>query len=248
MTFLYDNEWDDTDYTLTESSENASYPVENTRDFQLTKKFWTTGDTAEWAKVDGGSSEAITANAAYIAGHNLTNGGTYAIEGNDTDAWGTPTVDTSITWRAGVMIASFGSDDLRYWRFNLADASNPDGVLKIGKFGIGTAFTLTQWAKNSFVRRTVDTSDVRRSPTGQLFGDEKITYLEYDFEFSMLTDADRTNLEAMWDHCKKVKSLLFVPNASDLTLLPMYCNITNFELTHIIAYQWAARLTLTEQK
>ena len=114
MRFLYANEFLTDGYTITENSEDASYPVENAQDPQLSRKYWTTGDSAEWVKVDGGASEAITANCAFIAGHNLTSGGTYAIEGNDTDVWTSPTVDEAFSHDSGVMFKAFTSDDLRY--------------------------------------------------------------------------------------------------------------------------------------
>jgi len=246
MRFLYTNEFDDTDYTITENSENASYPVENARDPQLTRKYWTTGDSAEWVKLDGGASEAITANCAFIAGHNLTNGGTYAIEGNNTDSWGTPTVDEAITHAAGVMWKAFTSDDLRYWRFNLVDAANPDGVLKVGRLGLGTYFDLSVYAQSFFSRNYVDTSKMKRGLTGQVFANEGITYLEYDFTFDFLTNADRLNLEAMWTANKKAKPIVFIPNPSDSTLLPFYGYISKFSLTHKVAWTWQARITLTE--
>ena len=247
MRFLYANEFLTDGYTITENSEDASYPVENAQDPQLSRKYWTTGDSAEWVKVDGGASEAITANCAFIAGHNLTSGGTYAIEGNDTDVWTSPTVDEAFSHDSGVMFKAFTSDDLRYWRWNLADGSNPDTVLKVGALGLGTYFDLSVYAQTAFSRDIIDTSRVKRSPTGQVFGLEGVTYLEYTFQFSDLSDADRQNLEAMWKANKKVKPIVFIPNPSDSTLAPFYGHITAYKMTHVIGLAvWGANLTLTE--
>jgi len=247
MRFLYNNLFDTAGYTLTENSEEATYPVENARDYQLTKHYRTTGDASEWVKIDGLAPAAITANIAFIAGHNITSGATtIKIQGDDGNAWTPPTVDESFTHSAGVMWKAFTSDDLRYWRWLIEDAANPDTYIKIGRLGLGTYFDLTNWAQARFTRRTVDTSTIRRSPTGQLYGDEGITYLEYEFDLPILTDAERVNLETMWETNKKVKPILFIPNPSDTTLPSLYCNITKFELNHIIAWQWRASLTLTE--
>ena len=247
MRFLYSNLFDTAGYTLTENSEESTYPVENAQDYQLSKHYRTTGDTSEWVKVDGLASEAITANIAFIAGHNITSGATtIKIQGHNTDVWTSPTVDETITHSTGVMWDAFTSDDLRYWRWLVADAANPDTYLKIGRLGLGTYFDLANWPLPSWTRKTIDTSTVRRSPTGQLYGDEGITYLEYTFDLNILTNAERVNLETMWETNKKVKPILFIPHPTDTTLAPLYCNISSFDLTHIIGFQWRASLTLTE--
>jgi len=247
MRFLYSNLFDTAGYTLTENSEESTYPVENAQDYQLTKHYRTTGDTSEWVQIDGLASEEITANCAFIAGHNITSGATtIKIQGKNTLPWTSPTVDESFTHSAGVMWKAFTSDDLRYWRWLIEDAANPDTYLKIGRLGLGTYFDISVWMEASFARRTIDTSTIRRSPTGQLYGDEKVTYLEYDFRIRNMSNADRVNLETMWETNKKVRPVLFVPHPTDTTLAPLYCNISRFELTHNVAWKWHASLTLTE--
>jgi hypothetical protein len=247
MRFFYSNEIDDESYTLTTYSENASYPVENVRDYQLTKQYWTTGDTAEWVRIDAGVGLTITATIAYIAGHNISSGAGYIkIQANATDVWTAPTLDQSFTYSAGLMWVAFGTQSLRYWRFAIGDASNPDTVIKIGRLGLGTYFDLTNWAQSEFTRRIVDTSTVEKSVTGQDYGDERITYLEYDFTFPYLADTERVLLETMYRLVKRVKPVLFIANPSDTTLGPSYCTISRFELTHKIAWTWTGSMTLTE--
>ena len=247
MRFMYANEVDISSYTLTANSENANYPVENVQEQQLSKKYWATGDTSEWVKLDGGSSEAITANMAAIIGHNISSGATtIKIQGHDTDVWTDPTVDQSFTYSAGLMWKVFTSDDLRYWRWLIEDASNPDTVIKIGRLFLGTYFDLSNWAQASFTRRTVDTSVLERSATGQGYGDERITYKEYEFEFPIITNTERVNLETMWETNKKVKPIVLIPNPDDTTLGPLYAYITDWDLSHIIAWQWRLRLVLSE--
>jgi hypothetical protein len=248
MRFFYSNEIDNESYTLTANTENASYPVENVQTYQLSKKYWSTGDSDEWVKVDAGAANTITATMAYIAGHNLSSGATVIkIQGNATDAWGAPTVDQSFTYAAGAMWKTFSTQSLRYWRYQFADAANPDTVLKLGRLGLGTYIDLTNWADTGFTRRIVDTSTVEKSVTGQDYGDERITFLEYDFTFPYLSNAERLLLEAMYQSVKRVKPVLFIANPSDTTLLPLYCTISKFEMhTHKIAWTWTGSMTLTE--
>jgi hypothetical protein len=251
MRFIYNNEIDDTSYTITTNSENASYPIENVQDYQLTKKYWATGDSDEWVKIDAGAGNGIMAKIAYIAGHNISSGSTVIkIQGNDTDVWTSPTVDQSFTYAAGVMWKEFSPPPppgLRYWRFKFADAPNPDGIIKIGRLGLGWYYDLTNWAAADFTRRIIDTSTVEKSVTGQDYGDERITYFEYDFTFPYLTDAERIILETMYQAVKRVKPVLFIANPSDATLLPLYGTISKYELhTHRIAWTWTGSMTMTE--
>ena len=247
MRFLYSNLFDTAGYTLTENSEESTYPVENTQDYQLSKHYRTTGDTSEWVKIDGLASEAITANIAFIAGHNITSGATtIKIQGSNTDSWSPPTVDETITHSTGVMWDAFTSDDLRYWRWLIADASNPDTYLKIGRLGLGTYFDLTNWPATDFDPRPIDTSTSRRSPTGQLYGNEGVIYYEYDYYFSHLTNTEKVNMVTMWETNKKVKPILMIPNPSDTTLPPVYGIIKDFRYKHKIGYTWKAWITIAE--
>jgi hypothetical protein len=222
--------------------------VENIQDYQLTKKYWATGDSDEWVKIDAGVGLTITATMAYIAGHNISSGATVIkIQGNATDVWTSPTVDQSFTYAAGVMWKAFSTQSLRFWRYQFADASNPDTVIKIGRLGLGTYFDLTNWAQSEFTRRIVDTSTVEKSVTGQDYGDERLTFFEYDFTFPYLTDAERILLETMYQSVKRVKPVLFIANPSDATLLPFYSTISKFDMhTHKIAWSWTGSMTLTE--
>jgi len=247
MRFMYANQWDESSYTVSSNSEETDYPASNLREYQLARHYRATGDTSEWVKIDGGSSEAITASIAFIAGHNITSGATtIKIQGNDTDSWGSPTVDQSFTHDAGVMWKAFTEDSLRYWRFLVEDASNPDTYIKMGRVGLGTYLDMTNWPKAQFPRRTVDTSTIRRSPTGQLYGDKRITYKEYEFDFPIITDTERQNLETMWEAVQKVKPILFIADPSGTTIDPLYCTISEFELTALVGFQWQARMVLTE--
>ena len=247
MRWFYDNEIDVATHTITANSEEASYPLTNLLDYQLTKHYRATGDTSEWVMIDAGAGNTITATFAAIAGHNISDGATtIKIQGNATNSWADPTVNESFTYSSGVMWKTFTSQSLRYWRYLIEDASNPDGYIRFGRLLLGTYFDLTNWAQAAFVRRIVDTSEIKRSATGQIYGDERIAYIEYDFDFPVLANTERVNLETMWETVKKVKPIVLVPNPTDTTLAPIYANISNFEISHIIAWLWQGSMTLTE--
>ena len=247
MRWFYDNEIDTVAYTLTANSENANYPLINIRDYQLTKKYWATGDTSEWVKIDAGAGNTITATFAAIAGHNISAGATtIKIQGNATDVWTSPTVNESFTHSTGLMWKAFSSQALRYWRYLIEDASNPDGVIKIGRLGLGVYFDLTNWAQADFEPRPIDTSTLDRSVTGQIYGDERIIYNEYDYFFPYLDNSEKGNMLTMWETNKKVKPIILIPNPNDTTLPPFYGVISDFRYQHLIAWKWKAWITLSE--
>jgi len=244
---FYDNEFDG-DYTLTTNSEETNYPVENAQDYQLTKRYRATGDATEWMKVDAGSGSTITVTAGCIAGHNITSSATtIKIQGDaDDSSWANPTVNESITHSSGIMTETFGSQSLRYWRFYIQDGDNPDTYISIGRLFLGTYLDISNPPSAAFERLTIDTSTYGRSITGQIYGNEGITYNEYTFDFPYLTNTERTNLETMYETVKSVKPIIFTPSTTDTTLSSMNGIITDFDISHIIEFKWKAHIVISE--
>lgn len=246
MRYFFDNEYDDSDYTPDALTEDVNYPLSHLRDYQLTKHYRSESASAQYIVLDGAASGAITATMAWMAYHNLTASMSATIKGNDTDSWGSPIASANFTFASGIMYVTFDSASVRYWRWDIDDTTISADYIKLGRIGVGTYFDMTHAARAGAVRRIVDTSENVRNPTGQIYGLEGITYVEYDMDFSYLDDDERVNLETMWETCKKIKPIVFIPNPSDTTLPALYTVISNFELTHIFAWKWHARMTLSE--
>ena len=236
------------DYTLSANSEDSSYPVANVQDYQLIKVYRSTGDTSEWVKVDAGSGSTITATGACILGHNLTNSGTYKIQGNATDSWGTPSLDETFTYDSNIMIKTFNSAGYRYWRFSLADATNPDTYLEIGRLFLGTYLEFSDQPSKEFPMTYEDTSNVDYSITGQSFGDEGIIYRLYNFKYPYWTDTVRKSVVTMIEDIKLVKPVILVPDEDNTDkLIPVYAKLNDaLSINHIVAYAWNGTLSFRE--
>ena len=248
MRLIWDNEIDS--YTITANSEATGYAVENIQDFQLTKVYRSTGDSDEWVKLDVGSGNTINPTVAGIVAHNLTNGGTYKIQGNATDSWVSPTVDETITHASGIMLEFFSGSALRYWRFHFADASNPDEYIEVGRLFLATYLTPTDTAHTNFPYELMDTSSVQESITGQTFGDEGVVFRLYRFNFPYWDNTTRTNIKTMYEDVKTVKPIILVPDENDLTSLPPdYVRIDgSVTANHKIGYTWNGDMAFREVK
>jgi len=250
MRIAWDNEFDK--YTITANSEASGYPATNiNQDFTLAKKSRTTGDTSENWLIDAGAGETITATCAAIAGHNISSGATtIKIQGNAADSWGSPTVNQSITHATGMMIVFFSTQSLRFWRFLVEDASNPDTYIEIGRLFLGTYLDLANVIYRAFPETIISTSDIDYTLTGQLYGDKGIQQKLYNFQLPYLTNTQKENLETMFETVDIVKPVFLTIDENDLTQIePIYAAINDdLSFNHIIGYKWNTTLAFKEAK
>jgi len=106
--------------------------------------------------------QAVT--GAILLNHTLLNtDSAIAIQGNAADSWGAPSFSQALTWSAGVIAATFGSQSYRYWRLTYTKASA--GVTRdIGRLFLGAYYQPTDppdWA-GTVGGRTASTS--KRGP------------------------------------------------------------------------------------
>lgn len=248
MYILWQNKFDS--YTITANSEESGYPATNIQDVALTKATRSTGDTSEWWKIDAGAGNTITATGAAIAGHNITSGATIKIQGNATDAWGGPTVDETITHKTAVMTEFFSTQSLRFWRFLVEDASNPDTYIKIGRLFLGTYISQSNVIAKDFPEQHIDTSFVDHTVTGEVYGDQGIVYKLYNYQFPYLTNTQKGQIQTMFETVGLIKPVFFIPDESDLAKVPpLYGTINdNLIFNHIVGYVWNCSISVREGK
>lgn len=138
MRFFYDNLIDKAGVIFTPTSEVASLPVENLAN-ELRKRPWrtTTSGSTERVVIDLGSAKAVT--SVILLDHTLKSGDTaLTLEANATDFWVGPAFTQALTWSSGPILATFGSQTLRYWRLSftktIAAESRDIGRLFLGTF------------------------------------------------------------------------------------------------------------------
>ena len=107
--------------------------------------YWmSTGVTAETLVIDLGSAQ--TATAFILMGHNLTDSATLYLQANSSDSWVTPPYSQAVT--IAPTCSLYLSEEYRYWRISIADATNTDGYIRIDEIYLGTYVELTaEWAR-----------------------------------------------------------------------------------------------------
>lgn len=241
---------DDTDNTLTASSEVVELPAENIQDPRVSKQWRTTGDTDEYIVIDAGAGNTLTPSSAVVLGHNLTNASTVKIQGNATDSWGSPTIDETFTYNAGTMIEYFTGSALRYWRFHFADSANPDTYIQIGRLILGVYVTVTEPIQTAFPFQDIDTSIRDFSVTGEEYGNIGITYELYRWNFSHWDNTKKKEMQTLFKEVKTVTPCLFVPNEDHLDKIDSVYGVFNTEIdyNHIVNFEWNASFAVREVK
>lgn len=244
MRIQYDNLLDDA--SLTASSTATGYSADYLKDIHLSAKWRSTGDTSENIVVDLGS--AMSVDSIAILGHNLTSGATLKIQGNDTDAWGAPSVDETITASADDIVHFFTSASHRYWRFTFADASNPDGYIEAGRLFVGGYTEVTKAMAKSFPEQYIDTSEQYFSESGQVFGVSGYRYRVYNFSFPYLSRTMVDTLKTILATVEKSTPIVLTLDEDNTDELPpCYCVIdSNLQLTHIHNFYFSGTLAFRE--
>ena len=132
---------------LTASTEETDYDVINLRTDNYANVWRSTGDAAEWVKVDLNSAQTIKACA--LGNVNLTSAATVTLEGHATDSWGAPSFSEAITAtsldgvRRNLYHKLSSSQSYRWWRITFADAANQDTRIEIGEWSLGEHVEMT---------------------------------------------------------------------------------------------------------
>lgn len=161
--------------------------------------YWqSTGDSSENIVVDLGSAQAVT--AFLIGDHNLTAGATITLQANSSNSWGSPAYSQVVTVQDPAYL--YLSQTYRYWRVLLADASNPDGYIKIGELYIGTYTELAAeiarplWGSQiNIIKRLVET----QAETGRRSQRIWSTQQEYELRYETLDATDTATLKGIWE-------------------------------------------------
>ena len=234
------------DYTLIASSAEADYPINNVKNPHLSLRWRATGDTSETITMD---STDLDPDGAFIAGTNLTASAVVKIQGNATDIWTSPSVNITMEKKDGIYY-SYSSllTTMKYWRFIIADATNPDGYIEVGRAWLGDSIEV-EGPHTNFVETRNNTSITTISLSGQSYGDVGYIYRSWNMAFPFWDDIEKGNIEDFSDYVNKAKPF-FVQFADrdDIILGPFYCILTNnIDLDHIKTLNvWSGQLNIRE--
>ena len=245
MRILWNNLWDL--YALTESQEDAAYPVENTQDSRLAKVWRTATPSAANIKIDAGLGQLITCNSAAIIAHNFSSSATLAIQAATAPTW-TVAFNTALTFREGTIVKYFDSQSFRCWLFSFSDNSNPDGYYEVGRLFLGAYLQVDPSSLVEFPEEHVRTDNQKFSRSNQLYADEGIGYKQLRYKFEAASASAKTLMEALWDGVGKHTPFLLMNYDETFTVIePLYCAITeNVVFQHKKYDLWDFELVLRE--
>lgn len=210
--FAYQNKADSA--IVTASSELVTLPATNVQQIWRSRVWRTTGDTSEWIMFDMGAATAVRAFA--LIGHNLTSGAVVHVQANATDVWTAPSVDIAIAYHSATLVYLWSTDQsFRYWRITLADSSNPDGFIDVGRIYLGPT-TTPERNYRSWGREDFDNTAITPSYDGAESFESKSAYTTLAFEFERVLPAPFDALAA----AAGMKSYFFVIADYDNAVLP----------------------------
>ena len=238
--------WNNTavDATLSATTEDSDYPVENIQDVRTKKVFRSTDDAAERIVFAG----TATASYCVIINHNFSSSATIKIEGNDSDSWGSPSLSETMTYNSGMIVKSFTEATYDYWSIYVDD-NNSDGYIEIGFVFIGTYLRMPKMKRDQSIPKSVN-SYQQVGQGGQVFGGINYHYREFDVNFKFLTNTQRHNIVSMFSTVGDVTPIILIPWTDRDFENYMYAIINqktiNFERTDSQNYPWETNMKFRE--
>ena len=135
---------------------------------------------------------------------------TLKLQGNETDAWSSPSFETTLTYDESVIFSfsstGLHSEELRYWRLLIVDDNNGQGYVEIGSLFLGDYLELTrgriQFPLNG---QYIDRSVTVFSEGGQSFSDEGENSEQFSLFWRGLTVSDKEEIDRLFGDVKTAK-------------------------------------------
>lgn len=183
--------------TLTESTQNTYFPVENIQDYDKDKAWKTLGTQATESIVfDLGSAQTV--NSVIVYNHNFTGTETdIKIQGNDADSWATPAVDETLTYVATTFGKSFTGGAYRYWRLVFTKANASD-IRSIGRVFLGASVSVDPPDHAGIGWTIKNNADVSRSIGGKVFASDRNTENDFSIPFTNLPETSMTLIRTVY--------------------------------------------------
>jgi len=227
VTFCWQNYVDSA--TLTKSSQNPSFSVENLKHRWATKTWRSadnTGTLTEWVAADLGSAQAIQFFA--IKNHNLSSSAVAKIQADDDPAFGSLGVDVTLTKASGLLAYYWASPQTyRYWRYYTVDSAPLTTYLEAGRMWLGPYFRPALNIVNNYRRPVDDPTAVMLSDGGQVSTNQKTRFRTLSMSFEYLGPDDVEDFETMFMDRGRGRELFFTRDADLPLTTTIYCRIAS---------------------
>ena len=202
--------------TLTPTSEDADFPIENVQAEPIAQVSRTTSPSAQKTLID--FSGQVTADIFAVVNHNLTDQATITLRGGSSQDPDGSSFELAIPWATRNAWALFdAAEQWQYWSLTIDDSSNPDGVIEAGLLSLGQATQLSRNFNLGSERRRETVNQVLESEFGVIAtGINLFQRTRFACSFKATSDQERIELDEFLLRLERARSgLLFIPDAAE---------------------------------
>ena len=211
--------------------------------------YWeATGCTSEYVEVDLGEAKVVE--AAVVSDHNLSPAASVVLKASDTRDWQSPEWSLELDPTREQMLALPGVGR-RYWRVEIADPDNPQGVVRLGGMYLGRAFRPSRGFSAGYTCATVAARGMVSTDAGKMSGWTRGLGQVVELVFPRLEEADVQGFEEMFRSVHqpatgRLKPVWFVGFVEEPAWI--LCCMLPPQLTRVARAQgrWDVRLQLRE--
>lgn len=232
---VYLNLVDQDSTVITGSTEDPFYPASNIKDPRTTKKYRSTGTSANvvFDFVTTEAVDTIMVRGDALDGRGFT--GTLTIEANATDSWGAPSYSNTLTFddehNIGFLTLS-SAESYRFWRISGSGSS----FFELSNVCMGQAFIPGRNMTTRFSYLERDLSSKTQNEYGQFFITEKNRRDEMNIEFKFLTKEQTDDFMTMFDAVGESKPIWVIPDNSEFFSLEKERFASQFYINDIPRY------------
>lgn len=206
---IYENLIDLAGCAISATSEETTLPAENVAHVLRTLVWRATGDASETITFDLG--QGYTVDSVALISHNFTSAATITYQSSNVSDFSVLVTNQALTWREGIIFGFVTSANVRYHRFTIADAANPDTYVEIGRIFIGEHYSPEKNFHLDYTTGKIDLSAVTEAEEGNYFSDEKSKRRKINLGWKSpisINLTEREKFEAFWEHVGRTKDFI----------------------------------------
>ncbi|WP_427500811.1 hypothetical protein ACQE3E_15725 [Methylomonas sp. MED-D] len=182
--------------TLSGGSWSTSFPLANVKNRRLAKVARTVDDAtgSSWLNIDLGANRTAQCFAAIRT--NLSAAGVFRVRaaGNGDSTYSVPLYDSGYVSAAAftpdLILGLAASISARYWRLEIADSSNPDGYIEIGRIFVGPALAPADNMSYGNHIGYRSRSEVVQTQGGAMIGLRRVGQRQFQFALDWMNEAE----------------------------------------------------------
>lgn len=247
--FLFQNLVDLDGATLSASSAAAAYPASMVADYLRGLRWRSTGDTSEWLQVDFGSTQ--TWDSVIIWDGNFSTSATITFQGSaNGSSWTTIVATIEVTTEGQLVLVAGAEQSWRYIRINIADPSNADGYIEVGRLFVGVYMETEHHHDYNWWTETVDLSVGKRTPNGVRHVIVRPTFERLFLAFERFSPTMRASFRSMFQTAGTWMPIWVVFDADTVNLQEVFYVTLDESAKRVVGMdcdQYGATLTFNEE-